>query len=157
MLVYDVTDAKSAENVGYWIKNIKKHAAENVSLVLVGNKTDLLSELNSPACQAGREYAIKYKVDHQFTSAKDSVGVDDAFLSLVNSMMVADSSKVKVTTSSCPSYPGSANIGTPKPMQELGQTPTGKPGKNLGIFNKKEKGDNSGTSEKNGKDKCHIS
>lgn len=41
MLVYDVSDAKSLENVEYWIKNIKSHASDTVQVALIGNKCDL--------------------------------------------------------------------------------------------------------------------
>jgi small GTP-binding protein len=41
MLVYDVSDQKSMDNVEYWIKNIKSHASDSVQVVLVGNKIDL--------------------------------------------------------------------------------------------------------------------
>ena len=41
MVVYDISDIKSLENVEYWIKNIKAHASESVHIGLVGNKTDL--------------------------------------------------------------------------------------------------------------------
>lgn len=41
MVVYDISDKKSLENVEYWIKNIKQHANAAVHVCLVGNKTDL--------------------------------------------------------------------------------------------------------------------
>ncbi len=94
MLVYDVADEKSAENVGYWMKNIKRHASENVHLVLVGNKSDLYpTNTVSPGCQAGRNFANKYKVKHFETSAKDSVGVEEAYNSLVRSILGYDNTE----------------------------------------------------------------
>lgn len=41
MVVFDVSDKKSQENVEYWIKNIKSHASDTVHVVLIGNKIDL--------------------------------------------------------------------------------------------------------------------
>jgi len=44
VLVYDVTDEESFRNVAYWLKKIKKHGDENVEIVLLGNKIDLINE-----------------------------------------------------------------------------------------------------------------
>jgi small GTP-binding protein len=90
MLVYDVTDEKSATEVSYWMKNIKTHAAGNVAVVMVGNKADLLTTKDSPILTAGKNNAKKYEVPHFITSAKDSSGVDDAFLNLVRNVIASD-------------------------------------------------------------------
>ena len=92
MLVYDVTDEKSANEVGYWMKNIKSHAADNVAVVMVANKADLLYGKESVILTAGKNNARKYEVPHFITSAKDSSGVDDAFISLVKLIVNSDAS-----------------------------------------------------------------
>ena len=38
MLVYDITNPKSFNNVTNWLRNIDEHASEDVVRVLVGNK-----------------------------------------------------------------------------------------------------------------------
>eukprot|EP00343_Euplotes_focardii_P012513 CAMPEP_0205833658 /NCGR_PEP_ID=MMETSP0206-20130828/50164_1 /ASSEMBLY_ACC=CAM_ASM_000279 /TAXON_ID=36767 /ORGANISM="Euplotes focardii, Strain TN1" /LENGTH=234 /DNA_ID=CAMNT_0053140251 /DNA_START=25 /DNA_END=729 /DNA_ORIENTATION=+ len=43
LLVYDVTDEQSFQNIRNWIRNIEQHAADNVDKVLVGNKCDMVS------------------------------------------------------------------------------------------------------------------
>ena len=40
MVVYDVIDEQSFQNIRNWIRNIEQHAAENVNKILVGNKCD---------------------------------------------------------------------------------------------------------------------
>eukprot|EP01029_Cantina_marsupialis_P016772 TRINITY_DN3754_c0_g1_i1.p1 TRINITY_DN3754_c0_g1~~TRINITY_DN3754_c0_g1_i1.p1 ORF type:complete len:199 (-),score=37.60 TRINITY_DN3754_c0_g1_i1:30-626(-) len=40
MLVYDVTDRQSFENVRRWKEQIQQHADKNVNCILVGNKVD---------------------------------------------------------------------------------------------------------------------
>jgi small GTP-binding protein len=47
MLVYDVSDPKSWDNIQYWVKNIRAHASESVQVVLVGNKVDLREDGNN--------------------------------------------------------------------------------------------------------------
>lgn len=86
MLVYDVADLKSLENVEYWIKNIKSHASDSVQVVLVGNKIDLRSTDPQKKCvdtERGKEIAMKFGVPFFEASAKDSSHVDEAFLTLV--------------------------------------------------------------------------
>ena len=40
ILAYDVTSESSFINVATWMKQIKDHAKSDVSIVLVGNKSD---------------------------------------------------------------------------------------------------------------------
>jgi len=92
MVVYDVSDKKSLDNVEYWVKNIKAHATESVQVVIVGNKTDLRTEENKDNCfdeNVGKEFSNKYGVPYFETSAKDSTNVDDAFLTLVRTILSA--------------------------------------------------------------------
>ena len=42
MLVYDITNQKSFNNVTNWLRNIDEHASEDVVRVLVGNKVAAL-------------------------------------------------------------------------------------------------------------------
>ena len=44
LLVYDVIDEQSFQNIRNWIRNIEQHAADNVDKILVGNKCDMVSE-----------------------------------------------------------------------------------------------------------------
>ena len=45
ILVFDVTDPVSFNNLQYWLNKIKKHADENVEIVLIGNKIDLVNDV----------------------------------------------------------------------------------------------------------------
>ena len=44
LLVYDVTDEKTFNNIRNWIRNIEKHATENVNKILIGNKCDMVDK-----------------------------------------------------------------------------------------------------------------
>jgi Ras-related protein Rab-1A len=41
IVVYDVTDRDSFQNVKQWLHEIDRYACENVNKLLVGNKSDL--------------------------------------------------------------------------------------------------------------------
>jgi small GTP-binding protein len=153
MLVYDVTDEKSANEVSYWMKNITTHATGNISVVMVGNKGDLLTGRDSPILTAGKNNAKKYDVPHFVASAKDSSGVDEAFLSLVRRVITADS-QVKSKSHLAPPV-------LAKGAQ--GQERTEKSSSLSGMFRGAAKSSESTSdpklsgNEKTGKDKCTLS
>lgn len=41
ILVYDITDAKTFENIKNWIRNIEENASAEVERILLGNKCEL--------------------------------------------------------------------------------------------------------------------
>src|SRR4051812_38430929 len=41
LLVYDITNEKSFENIRNWIRNIEEHSASDVDRMIVGNKCDM--------------------------------------------------------------------------------------------------------------------
>ena len=86
VLVYDVTDPISFNNVTYWLKKIKKHGDENVEIILLGNKIDLINDIAVSAEEA-EEVASKNGIKYFETSAKDSTNVDKAFKVLLNNII----------------------------------------------------------------------
>ncbi|XP_011172056.1 GTPase HRas [Solenopsis invicta] len=83
LLVFAVNSAKSFEDIGTYREQIKRvKDAEEVPMVLVGNKCDLQQAWAVNMTQA-REVARQYGVPFVETSAKTRMGVDDAFYTLV--------------------------------------------------------------------------
>ena len=41
MLVYDVTNSKSFENIEKWLSKLKAHGNEDAEMLIIGNKCDL--------------------------------------------------------------------------------------------------------------------
>lgn len=41
MLVYDITQEKSFDNISKWLRNIEEHANEDVEKMILGNKCDM--------------------------------------------------------------------------------------------------------------------
>ena len=81
LLVYDVSNIKTLNNIKNWIKNIEEYAEETVTTNLIGNKCDLPREVTE---KQGRELAEEHKIDFFETSAKSDTNVDDAFISIVS-------------------------------------------------------------------------
>ncbi|ETO37042.1 hypothetical protein RFI_00019, partial [Reticulomyxa filosa] len=59
VLVYDITEQQSFQNVGNWIENIHEHASDDIPIVLVGNKCDKIEE------RVTQKYKYKYKHIHK--------------------------------------------------------------------------------------------
>lgn len=90
LLVYDIADHKSLDNVSYWVKNIKSHATDSVQVALVGNKIDLRG-IDSSICvdTCGANTLVqKYDLPYFETSAKDATNVDSAFQALVANVVL---------------------------------------------------------------------
>jgi len=81
LLVYDVTDERSFNNIRTWHSNIEQHASDGVNKILVGNKCDW-EEKRAITTEAGRELAEELGIKFMETSAKVNLGVEDAFFTL---------------------------------------------------------------------------
>ncbi|MHA1349143.1 MAG: Rab family GTPase, partial [Candidatus Odinarchaeia archaeon] len=75
LIVYDVTDRKSFENVRNWYNDIRS-VAKNIPIILVANKIDLPREVSR---EEGINLAKSLKVSYIETSAKTNEYVEDAF------------------------------------------------------------------------------
>lgn len=78
IVVYDVTDKESFKNIDTWMNEVEKHASDNVSRILVGNKSDL-TDSRQVTTDEGKELADQYNIRFMETSAKESANVEEAF------------------------------------------------------------------------------
>jgi len=81
IVVYDVTDGESYENVKGWLTEIDRYASEGVHKLLLGNKSDL-TERRVVEHDAAKEFADQLGIPLLETSAKTSAGVEDAFIAM---------------------------------------------------------------------------
>lgn len=81
-----MTDPVSFNNVQYWLKKIKKHGDENVEIILMGNKIDLINDIAVTSEEAER-VAMQNSISCFDTSAKDSTNVDYAFKQLLTNIV----------------------------------------------------------------------
>lgn len=81
IVVYDVTEQKSFNNITKWLKEIDTFAGPTVQKLLVGNKCDLENE-RAVSTDQGKELAAKLNIPFVETSAKDSINVEQAFIKM---------------------------------------------------------------------------
>ncbi|XP_072349049.1 ras-related protein Rab-8-like isoform X2 [Scyliorhinus torazame] len=77
MLVYDITQEKSFDNVKNWIRDIEEHASTDVERMILGNKCDVNEKRKVPK-ERGEKLAIDYGIKFLETSAKSSLNVEEA-------------------------------------------------------------------------------
>ncbi|PIK41000.1 putative GTPase-like isoform X1 [Apostichopus japonicus] len=81
MLVYDITNQKSFDNIRNWIRNIEEHASADVEKMILGNKCDM-DDKRQVSKEKGEKLAIEYGIKFMETSAKASINVEEAFVTL---------------------------------------------------------------------------
>merc|ERR1712137_1071305 len=101
IIVYDVTDKESFNNVKHWLQEIDKYAAEGVNKLLVGNKCDLSSK-KVVSYDEAKEFADSLGVEFMETSAKNAHNVEQAF------QMMAGEIKTRVASTPAAGGAGAA-------------------------------------------------
>ncbi|XP_010288686.1 PREDICTED: ras-related protein Rab-10 [Phaethon lepturus] len=86
MLVYDITNAKSFENISKWLRNIDEHANEDVERMLLGNKCDMEDKRVVPKAK-GEQIAREHGIRFFETSAKANINIEKAFLTLAEDIL----------------------------------------------------------------------
>jgi len=80
MIIFDILNKKSFENLEFWISKLKELSGD-VPFIILGNKVDK-SEAREVSEDEGRKFAKKYGVEYVETSAKNDMNVNKAFESL---------------------------------------------------------------------------
>jgi len=86
MVVYDVTDRDSFDNIKNWMGEIDKYAQENVIRVLIANKCDM-NDKRKVSYEEGQELAKQFGVMFFETSAKSANNIDMAFQAIARTIM----------------------------------------------------------------------
>ncbi|XVF73533.1 hypothetical protein PTKIN_Ptkin12aG0209300 [Pterospermum kingtungense] len=85
IIVYDVTDQESFNNVKQWLSEIDRYASDNVNKLLVGNKCDLTAN-KVVSYETAKAFADEIGIPFMETSAKDSTNVEQAFMAMAASI-----------------------------------------------------------------------
>ena len=94
LVVYDITDRDSFENLNSWLIEIEKNANKNVYKLLIGNKCDL-EDKRKVTYQEGKDFATSNGMQFIETSAKADTKVKEAFELLTQEIIKASITKDK--------------------------------------------------------------
>ena len=86
LVVYDITNRQSFDDINFWLNEIEKIANKNTVLLLVGNKCDLEDE-RKVSFQEGKDFADNNGMKFIETSAKTNQNVDEAFAILIDEVI----------------------------------------------------------------------
>lgn len=82
VIVYDVTKKDTLENVYNWYREIREMAGSEISIIILGNKSDL-NLLRKVDNEETNELGLKLNVPIFEISAKTSFGVEESFQILI--------------------------------------------------------------------------
>ena len=82
LLLYDVTNIRTFENVKNWVSQIKEEASNDVIIYIVGNKIDMEKE-RKVLIEEGKDLAEELGLPFAETSAKKGININETFMDLV--------------------------------------------------------------------------
>ncbi|KAK2501308.1 hypothetical protein MC885_018339 [Smutsia gigantea] len=85
LLLYDVTNKASFDNIQAWLAEIQEYAQHDVALMLLGNKVDSAQE-RVVKREDGEKLAKEYGLPFMETSAKTGLNVDLAFTAIAKEL-----------------------------------------------------------------------
>lgn len=85
LLLYDVTNKSSFDNIRAWLAEINEYAQDNVVIMLLGNKADMNTE-RIVRREDGERLAREYNVAFMETSAKTGMNVELAFMAIARDL-----------------------------------------------------------------------
>ena len=78
MVVYNITKPQTFEHTVRWIEELREHADKNIAVILVGNKSDLVTQ-RAVSIEDAKEFAESEGLFYIETSALESTNVENAF------------------------------------------------------------------------------
>ncbi|CAN3365060.1 GTP-binding protein Ypt1p [Diutina catenulata] len=102
IIVYDVTDQESFNNVKQWLQEIDRYATGGVMKLLVGNKADL-TDKKIVEYTAAKEFADALDIPFLETSALSSTNVEQAFFTMARQIKAQMSKNTQTGSAAKPS------------------------------------------------------
>uniref|UniRef100_A0A0D3FWW4 Uncharacterized protein n=2 Tax=Oryza TaxID=4527 RepID=A0A0D3FWW4_9ORYZ len=79
LLVYDITRRETFNHLASWLEDARQHANANMTIMLVGNKSDL-SHRRAVSYEEGEQFAKEHGLIFMEASAKTAQNVEEAFV-----------------------------------------------------------------------------
>ncbi|RNA09299.1 ras-related Rab-30 [Brachionus plicatilis] len=86
IIVYDISNQPSFDRLPEWLRELRQHINDRVTLILVGNKSDLTESREIPY-HIGELFAQRHNMRFIETSAKESANVEQIFTELTETLL----------------------------------------------------------------------
>jgi small GTP-binding protein len=96
MVVYDVTNSETYQNIKYWTQSIKTHLGsetDNIAVIIIGNKID--SQVREVNKEEAELYSSELGYRYFETSAKTGQNINSTIEYLVNEVLKINKNKAK--------------------------------------------------------------
>jgi len=80
ILIYDVMDVSSFQDIRQWLIQIKEHAPQSCKIILVGNKIDITNRVVTK--EEGEKLANENNISFIETSSKENINITELFAKL---------------------------------------------------------------------------
>lgn len=138
LLVFDVTKPITFRNVERWLSEVKTNAAENIVVMLIGNKSDLRSTgaTEEVRLEDVTEFVTANNIAYLETSAKEDTNIKEAFERLGKEIyekvkLELEEEEVEEEEDENTSQNGDQQPPPPQIMQEAPKPPPQKPAMSL--------------------------
>jgi small GTP-binding protein len=91
ILVFDVTERKTYDTLQYWLQSFRSVAGSNRTVVIIGNKTDLVTR-RATDWEIAADWATGHSCTYLETSALTGEGIDIAFDTFIDELIAWKSS-----------------------------------------------------------------
>ena len=92
LLMYDISDKASFDNIGNWMETIKENSGNKMSILLIATKCDLKDE-RVISKEDGEKLANQYGIHFYETSSKDNINIQNAFYDIAEQIIEKDKGK----------------------------------------------------------------
>ncbi|KAL6063560.1 Ras-related protein Rab-11A, variant 3 [Balamuthia mandrillaris] len=92
LVVYDITNRQSLEHIPKWLEELDRYCTQDVVVILVGNKCDLVSQ-RCVSVEEGKRLAEKENMFFIETSAKSGSNIEKAFVQLTKGALSSSFSR----------------------------------------------------------------
>ena len=86
LVVYDITDRDSFENLNSWLIEIEKNANKNIKKLLMGHNCDL-EDKRQVSYKEGKDFATRNNMLFIESSAKNNINIKEAFDLLIEEII----------------------------------------------------------------------
>ena len=86
LLVYDISERQSFENIGKWMNNIVEETDKKVPIILVGNKSDL-EQRRTVKKEEGVDLAKSYNILFYETNCVKGENIENCFIEITSQIL----------------------------------------------------------------------